>query len=59
MSRTEAQVLLSRLSDALQDLHDMRWDNAVPQHVASATAAHIKHITEAMNEIRRLHQIGA
>jgi len=59
MSRTEATVLLSRLNAVLDDLRDLRWDNSVPQHVASATEAHIKHITEAAAEIRRIHNIGA
>lgn len=55
MSRTEAALLIQRLLNVTDDLKDQRWNESVPQHVATASDVHIKYIVEAAAELSRLH----
>lgn len=59
MSRAEASVLIANIIAAIDDFKDLKWSDATPLHVASATDAHIRHLTEAAKELGRIHGISA
>ena len=59
MSRAEAMVLIEQLRQLQEDVRDLRWNEATPQHVAIASTIHVKYITEAIAELARLHGVSA